>query len=142
MKSIRQTTAVKPSLVIGREPISLIKDTKYFGVYDDHHSNWGVQISNVIKKISKALGILRYSKAYLPMDSMQTMYKRYCCPVWEVCGITALDKLQKLQNLAARIVANSLYNASALPTIRKLGLQTVNDLIVKETLKCYTNVYK
>ena len=70
---------------------------------------------------------------------MQTVYKslvepnfRYCCPV---CGITALDKLQKLQHRAARIVTNSPYNASALPIIRKLGWQTVNDLIVKETLK-------
>ena len=41
----------------------------------------------------------------------------------------------KLQNRAARIVANSPYNASALPIIRKLGWQTVNDSTVKETLK-------
>ena len=50
-----------------------------------------------------------------------------------------LDKLQKLQNRAARIVTNSPYNASALPIVRKLGWQTVNDLTVKETLKM---VYK
>ena len=52
-----------------------------------------------------------------------------------VCGIMALDKLKKLQNRATRIVTNSPYSASALPIIRKLGWQTVNDLIVKETLK-------
>ena len=52
-----------------------------------------------------------------------------------VCGITSQDKLQKLQNRAARIVTNSPYNASALPVLRKLGWQTVNDLIVEETLK-------
>ena len=56
-----------------------------------------------------------------------------------ICGITGLDKLQKLQNRAARIVKNSHYNASALPIIRKLGWQTVNDLNVEETLKM---VYK
>ena len=46
-------------------------------------------------------------------------------------------------NRAARIVTNYKsmtksccpYNASALPIVRKLGWQTVNDLIVKETLK-------
>ena len=65
--------------------------------------------------------------------------QRYCCPEWGVCGITALDKLQKLQNHAARIVTNSPYNASALPNLRKLGWQTVNDLIVEEILKM---VYK
>ena len=119
---------------------------QYLGVYVDQHLSRDVQIANMVKKISKALGMLRYSKQYLPIKSVQTMYKslvepyfRYCCPVWGVCGITALDKLQKLQNRAARIVTNSPYNASALPTIRKLGWQTVNDLTVEETLKM---VYK
>ena len=124
----------------------MIKDTKYLGVHVDQHLSWGVQITNMIKKISKALGMLRYSKQYLPIKSVQTMYKslvepyfRYCCPVWGVCGITAKDKLQKLQNRAARIVANSPYNASAPPIIKQLGWPTVNDLIVSETLKM---VYK
>ena len=67
--------------------------------------------------------------------SLVEPYSRYCCQVWGVCGIAALDKLQKLQNRAARIVTKSPYNASALPIIRKLGWQTVNDLIVEETLK-------
>ena len=142
LKNIQQTTAVKPSLVIGKEKMSMIKETKYFGVYVDQHLSWDVQIANIVKKISKALGMLRYSKQYLPIKSVQTMYKslieqyfQYCCPVWGACGITALDKLQKLQNRAARIVTNSPYSASALLIIRKLGWQTVNDLIVEETLK-------
>ena len=67
--------------------------------------------------------------------SLVEPYSRYCCQVWGVCGIAALDKLQKLQNRAARIVTKSPYNASALPIKRKLGWQTVNDLIVEETLK-------
>ena len=71
--------------------------------------------------------------------SLVEAYFRYCCPVWGVCRITALDKLQNLQNRAARIVTISPYNASAPPIIRKLGWQTVNDLIVKENLKM---VYK
>ena len=90
--------------------------------------------------------MLRYSKQYLPIKSVQTMYIslvepyfRYCCPVGGVCGIKALDKLQRLQNRAARIGTNSPYNASALPIIRKLGWQTVKDLIVNEILKM---VYK
>ena len=38
-----------------------------------------------------------------------------------------------------RVTQKLAYNASALPIIRKLGWQTVNDLIVEETLKM---VYK
>ena len=101
LKSIQQATAVKPSLVIGTETISMIRNTKYLGVYVDQHLSWDVQIATMVRNISKALGMLRYSKQYLPIKSVQTMYKslvepyfRYCCPVWGVCGITALDKLQ------------------------------------------------
>ena len=53
--------------------------------------------------------------------------------------ILKFSREENLQNLAARMVTNSPYNASALPIIRKLGWQTVNDLIVKEALKM---VYK
>ena len=74
LKNIQQNTAVKPSLVIGRETVSMIKDTKYLGVYVDQHLSWDVQISNMVKKISKALGMLRYFKQYLPIKSVQTMY--------------------------------------------------------------------
>ena len=66
-------------------------------------------------------------------------YFRYSCPVWGTAGINAINRLQKLQNRAARIVTNSAYDASALPIIRKLGWPTINELIESETLKM---VYK
>ena len=51
------------------------------------------------------------------------------------CPVSALNKLQKLQNRAARIVTNSPYRSSAAPIIRQLGWQTVIDLVETETLK-------
>ena len=66
-------------------------------------------------------------------------YFGYSCPIWSVAGVSAINKLQKLQNRAARIVPNSAYDASALPVIRKLGWPTINELIESETLKI---VYK
>ena len=86
--------------------------------------------------------MIRHAKQYLPLSLLQTMYRsmvepyfRFCCPVWGVCGTTALNKLQKLQNRAARIVTNSPYRMSAPPIIKQLGWLTVNDLIETETLK-------
>ena len=66
-------------------------------------------------------------------------YLRYSCPVWGVSGINVINKLQKLQNRAARIVTNCAYDASALPTIRELGWPTIFELIESDTLKM---VYK
>ena len=50
LKNIQQTTTVKPSLLIGRDTISTIKDTKYLGLYVNQHLTWGVQITNMIKR--------------------------------------------------------------------------------------------
>ena len=51
------------------------------------------------------------------------------------CGTTALNKLQKLPNRAARIVTNSPYRMSVPPITRQLGRQTVKKLIETETVK-------
>ena len=90
--------------------------------------------------------MLKYSKKNLPLPTVQSMYKslvesyfRYCCPVWGICGSTAINELQKLQNRATRIVTNSSYDASAMPIIRKLGWHAVSEMIQMETLSM---VYK
>ena len=112
----------------------------------DQYKNWENHIGHVIKKISRALGMIRLAKSFLPLTTLQTLYKsivepyfRFCCPVWRSCGGTALDKLQRLQNRAARIVTDSSYKTSAFPILDKLGWLTVNDLLETETLKM---VYK
>ena len=64
---------------------------------------------------------------------------RNCCSVWGCCGEILLDKLQKLQNRAARMLTNSSYDASSLLLIGSLGWLTVKEMIVFETA---TTVYK
>ena len=128
------------------ETVSIIKEAKYLGVMVDQYLNWKEQITAIKKKVSRGIGMLKYSKRYLPLLTIQSMYKslvepyfRYCCPVWGSCGSTAINELQKLQNRAARIVTNSRYDASAKPIIKKLGWHTVSEIIQMETLSM---VYK
>ena len=59
---------------------------------------------------------------------------RYCCPIWGAAGITALQKLQKLQNRAARIVINSPYDVHSETLMQKLGWPTIKQLIESETV--------
>ena len=142
VKDIQQTSALKASLGIRDQDISMIEHTKYLWVHVDQYLSWDVHAAKVIKKISRALGMIRHAKQYLPLSILQTMYRimiepyfRFCCPVWGVCGTTALNKLQKLQNRAARIVTNSSYRMSAPSIIRQLGWQTVKELIEQKQCK-------
>ena len=50
-------------------------------------------------------------------------------------GETSLDKLQKLQNSAAKTVTGCRLDQSALPIIRALGWPTVRELLDFETVK-------
>ena len=82
------------------------------------------------------------AKKFLPLITIQSMYKslfeccfRYCIPVWGCCGTTTLDKLQKLQNRAARIATNSRYDTPSQPLIKGLGWFTIKELIEIETAR-------
>ena len=91
-------------------------------------------------KANRALGLIKYSKEYLPSDILNKMYRgivephlSYCCSVWGCCNESKLDVLQKIQNRAARIVTSSPYDASAAPIIQNLGWLTISNLVRKET---------
>ena len=103
----------------------MVESIIYLGVIVDKHLSWDEQISAVTKKASRRLRMLRFSKK--PIVTVQKMYRilvepyfRYSCPVWGVAGSNAINRLQKFQNRAARIVTNSACDASALPIIRNL----------------------
>ena len=105
----------------------------------DHTLYWKKQIQLITTRVSRALGILNYSKHFFQVETLKTLYKsiiephfRYCCSVWGCCGKTEIDRLQKLQNRTARIVTNSSYDATSVPLIRSLGWETIDDLINQE----------
>ena len=64
---------------------------------------------------------------------------RYCCSVCGCAGDTILQKLQKIQNRAARIVINSSFDKASLPLISQLGWLNIREMIDFETA---TMVYK
>ena len=50
-------------------------------------------------------------------------------PVSGCIGTTTLQKLQKLQNRAARVVTNSCFDAPSEPLIQQLGWLSIEELI-------------
>ena len=129
-----------PLFEINEEKIESTCKIKYLGVQIDPFLNWKEQINVAIGKISRGIGMLKYSKKYLSLETIQRMYFsivdphfRYCCSVWGCAGDTTLKKLQKLQNRAARVVTNSPFDKSSLPLISQLGWLTIKEMIDFET---------
>ena len=115
--------------------LDMIGSNNYLGVQVDPGLKWRELITFAIGKISRAMAMLKYTKKYLPLETVKNMYTsivaphfRICCSVWG-CVETLLDKRQKLQNRAALIVTNSSYDASALPLIGSLGWLTKKEMV-------------
>ena len=123
-----------PSIYIGDDRISPISSIKYLGVQVDQYLHLEGHVLTITNKVSRGIRMLRLAKRYLPLETVQMMYIRliepyfrYCCPIWGSASSTNLQKLQKLQNRAARIVIDSPYDAHSAPIIKNsVGLLLSN----------------
>ena len=118
----------------------VVQKTKYLGVQIDCLLDWKEEIKAVSIKVSWAISFLRDVRSFLLMASLKTLYTgivephfRYCCSVWGCAGSTDINKLQKLQNRAARIITNSSFDTPSRPLIAELGCKTIEELIGNET---------
>ena len=52
-------------------------------------------------------------------------YFYYCSPLWDICGTQLLDKLQKFQNRAVRIIAGTRYEIESAVVLETLGWENL-----------------
>ena len=100
--------------------ITKVKEAKSLGVTIDEHLSWSNHIGDLSKKISSAIGALKRIRPYISKRTALQIYQAlilphfdYCSSVWGDCNLTLSDKLQKLQNRAARAITRSNYDTSA-----------------------------
>jgi len=93
--------------------------TKSLGVYSDRNLSWNVHVDNLWKKIAAGIEVQKRSGAFVPFDTLQTMYTSlvqphfdYCSEIWGCCQKNLSTKLQKLRNRAARIFLRARYDTN------------------------------
>ena len=92
-----------------------------FSSYPSRYNlDWGSHIEEIIKKVSSGIGAIKRVRHLVPQATLQLIYQalihphfNYCNTVWGNCGITLRNKLQKLQNRAARVLTFSDYDEDA-----------------------------
>ena len=108
--------------------IKKVNETKSLGLQIDEHLTWARHVENVSKKIASAIGALKRVRQFIDTNTALKIYGAliqpyfdYCSSVWDGLNITFDNKLQKLQNRAARVITESRYDASASDLFSKLG---------------------
>ena len=71
----------------------------------------GIHFSHRPRKISSGIGAIKKAKEFVDRNTLVLIYKALIqphldnsCEVWDVIGKRISDRLQKLQNRAARII--------------------------------------
>ena len=105
---------------------------KSLGVLVDENLTWKAHIHEISKKISAGLSVLRRLSPTIPLENRETMYKALILPyfdysscVWGYIGKGLLEKLQQLQNRAARIVTSSNYQTRSKDILDELGWEVL-----------------
>jgi hypothetical protein len=134
-----------PDFMIRSESISHVSSTKTLGVLVDENITWGNHMDYVAKKAAKGIGLLRRSRDLLDSNTLKTIYSAivlphfdYCALVWDNCSQTLKNKLEKLQNKAARIITGDSYEIRSDAVRSKLGwgtLQERRDKIMSKLMK-------
>ena len=90
--------------------------------------SWNVHIRKLCKKAASGIGALKRIRPFVPHSTLQLIYNclvqpyfDYCSVVWDTCRSTLADKLQELQNRAARVLTSSSYVTNAEYLFEKLG---------------------
>ena len=121
------------NITINDKPVKKVNETETLGMTIDQHLTWGRHVEEISKKISSAIGALKRIRPTITIDVANKIYKAiiqphidYCSTVWDGLGVTLLDKIQKSQNRAARIITQSNYHTSARNLLEELGWDNVS----------------
>ena len=133
-------------LLIDNVPIEHVSSVKSLGIFIDENLRWQTHIDKLSKKIASGIGAIKRIRPFVPPSILHYIYNAliqshfdYCNLVWGNCGKTLFDRLQKLQNRAARVLTFSSYDADPNRLIRQLDWK---DLSTQFQIQKALMVYK
>ena len=107
-------------VTVNNASVKQVKFAKTLGVTLDENLTWRDHVEVISKKISSGIGALKRIRELIDQDTAIKAYQgfiepyfSYCAPVWDGLGHTLSDRLQKLQNRAARVITRSSYDISS-----------------------------
>ena len=126
--------------------IEQVSFTKFLGVRINENLNWSNQISAIIAKISKNLGIIWRVARVLPSEVLYSLYHTLISPYLDYCNIvcasynsTFFHNLFRTQKKAIRLINNSPWNTHVSPLFYKSGILKLHDITTFQLLALCIN---
>ena len=106
-----RTYGEKPTFKIGETEIECEKTVKLLGVEIDYLLTFDTQVSNMCKKASQQINVLKRIGKYLNFESRKAVYHAFImstfnfCPlVWHFCSKTNTEKLERIHFRALKFI--------------------------------------
>ena len=119
--------------MVNNTPVSRTDTHKCLGVQIDEKLSWDSHIDMICKKASAGIGAMRRIKPFVPVDTLEKVYKNlvqpyfeYCSPLGDNCGKLLNDKLQRCQSRAARVLTGANYDIRSVDIIQALSWDTLD----------------
>ena len=115
-----------------------VKNVKYLGVIIDSNLTWNDHVSTLCKNLSYKVSQLSRSRNIVTKEMMLTIYNSiiqptidYAITVWGHTTMTNINKIQRLQNLSARIIVDNFdyINVRGVDLVKELKWMNVSERI-------------
>ena len=111
-----------------------VNSSKCLGVEIDEFFTWDAHVTSVSQKVSSGIGVIKKIKPFVPTSNLISVYQSsvepyldYCSVVWDDISDQLTDKLQILQNRAARVITGADYRMHTNELLTKLGWSSLKE---------------
>ena len=143
--SCKKSSPNHPPLIFNRNVVAKSKDQKHLGLILDSRLSFIKHINEKITKAKKVIGVIKHLSNYLPLKTLDQMYKAlvrshldYCDIIYHEpnkinqpplgLSLTALmEKVERIQYQAALAVTGSWQGSSRTNLYEELGWESLSD---------------
>ena len=116
--------------------IQNVSKQKLLGIYIDESLTWSSHIDYLCSHISTKISLLRNLSKYVPVKVLKMFYQSYILPcidygsiTWGSASSSNIERLNKLQKRAARIILRTDFNTPSQEMFQELGWSPVPNRI-------------
>ena len=115
------------------QSIQHVNTTQFLGISIDKDLKWKTHVYDVLRKVSKIIGIMSKIKDILPQrillilyNSLILPYISYCNIIWGFCKQHLLNRIFLLQKRAVRIICHKPFLSHSRPLFLKLNILPIS----------------
>ena len=122
----------QPNIKIDQTKIKQVYNSRVLGADIDNKLKWNNHIDTVAKNVSSVIGAMRRIRDFVDRDTLISVYNAlirphfHCCSeVWDTVRNGLSNRLQKLQNNAARVVFGISNDTPGFEALGMLGWESL-----------------